>query len=382
MMKMEPRKSQFYQEPGSSFSEISEKSFLEKSSLSVKDHLVSATIWVPLACVAGLFIAIANVIVSYISKYGFKARYLQAPGGIIAYIMLLVRESYYDKYGTSTEPAENPQERSYFTWYYDIMYYKPNTKGNPSDEYKLHWTRIKVLVILGGIGLLNRFAFIESYYFATLAEMNTGILMSIYCTKAIISSILFYFFFKQALKWFEIVGIALCIGCAILLSISVKDPVNEEDAENPTHNGMLAIILMFISLGILSMRSVIIKKFFAYNNNNVNISALAAFRGIIFDIGFFVVFIIELFYGFKVTNMDILMGICSGFLTSIVYTVIAFVNAKGKAGPADALVETSVIYQTILDALIFERYPNMLQIGGLAIGIAAIILILSQTHKS
>jgi hypothetical protein len=61
--------------------------------------------------------------------------------------------------------------------------------------------------------------------------------------------------------------------------------------------------------------------------------------------------------------------------------LIAFVNLRGKAGTSDALIETCVIYQTILDAFFFGRIPNMLQIIGISIGMFTSILILTGYAK-
>lgn len=44
---------------------------------------VSASVWVPLSFLAAVILAVANISVSTISHYRFKARYLQSFGGLV-----------------------------------------------------------------------------------------------------------------------------------------------------------------------------------------------------------------------------------------------------------------------------------------------------------
>lgn len=56
--------------------------------------------------------------------------------------------------------------------------------------------------------------------------------------------------------------------------------------------------------------------------------------------------------------------------------LVAYVNIRGKAATSDALIETCVIYQTILDAIVFGREPNFIQILSIFVGFAATLVIL------
>ena len=61
---------------------------------------------------------------------------------------------------------------------------------------------------------------------------------------------------------------------------------------------------------------------------------------------------------------------------------MAYVNLRGKAGTSDALIETSIVYQTILDAIIFGRIPNTIQIIGVVIAfITSAMIVLGYQYS-
>lgn len=119
------------------------------------------------------------------------------------------------------------------------------------------------------------------------------------------------------------------------------------------------------------MRNVIVKYFFARNDDNINVSAFTNLRGIIFEIGFFALFLIEVSNGFEFTWKEFIYGSFGGVLTSLAMFLMTYVNVRGKGGTSDAIIETCVIYQTILDALIFGRLPNFMQVSGVIVGLGA-----------
>lgn len=70
-----------------------------------------------------------------------------------------------------------------------------------------------------------------------------------------------------------------------------------------------------------------------------------------------------------------LIAFVQGILYATCNYILAFVNIRGKAGPSDAIIQTAIIYQTFLDALIFGRKPNILQYTSIVIVFVALAII-------
>lgn len=135
-------------------------------------------------------------------------------GGIIGNLIPLILTSYHSKseikeYTVIDSDEEIYQSRSYFSWITDIFYHDPTFDSRGNKVQKLNTSRVLVTAILGLQSLFQRWTFYESYYYAALSNLNNGVLMSIFCGKAVISSVLFYIFFSQTLHQVEIVGVLM-----------------------------------------------------------------------------------------------------------------------------------------------------------------------------
>lgn len=346
----------------------------------------SPSIWVPLSLLVAVIYAFGNITNSVIAKYQIKARYLQSPGSIVGNGFPLVFTSIYDKYYgyKNNDWGEDirSEDISYFKWFYDIFFYKVNictesiycdTGARPvTPRYKIYWSRVLVAFILGILGVLQQWTFFLSYDYASRAHLNNGVLMSVFSIKPILNSITFYLFFKQKLKLYEVFGIVLCVICAGLIALSTS----KGDSESSMYYSLLALTVLLVSLVTMCLMTASIKHFFGSTDNGVNISAFFNFLCLIIDVIFFVLFIIDLHNGFEFTRLELWCGIIGGYAFSLSGYLVAYVNIRGKAGTSDALIETCVVYQTILDAFFFDRYPNLMQICGLIIGFIATLLII------
>ena len=89
----------------------------------------------------------------------------------------------------------------------------------------------------------------------------------------------------------------------------------------------------------------------------------------------FIVFMADIIRGFRFSLFDFLLAQVTGVLWTYSTFIIAYVNIRGKAGTSDALIETWVVYQTVLDAIFFGRIPNVLQIIAIIIGFSASLIV-------
>mmetsp|Transcript_31605 Transcript_31605/g.48328 ORF Transcript_31605/g.48328 Transcript_31605/m.48328 type:complete len:93 (+) Transcript_31605:786-1064(+) len=55
---------------------------------------------------------------------------------------------------------------------------------------------------------------------------------------------------------------------------------------------------------------------------------------------------------------------------------LTFALKFGKGGPVQAIDQTKSIYQTIWGAIFLESYPNLIQVGGMGLGIIGIFFII------
>lgn len=106
--------------------------------------------------------------------------------------------------------------KTYLNWVHELYYTEIQDENNQTFE-KFNWGRGVTTIIVIMINLARKVTFIESYYYGTLAELNSGVLMCVYSLKPLFSSLSFYMFFNQKLYSFEILGIFMCIISVFLI---------------------------------------------------------------------------------------------------------------------------------------------------------------------
>ena len=164
-----------------------------------------------------------------------------------------------------------------------------------------------------------------------------------------------------------------------MIACSNMDFGDSELASAQAKHSLLAILLLTGSLVFMCLRNVIVKYFFGRKEDNINVSAFTNLRSMVFEIFFFGCLVAEINDGFEFTWNEFWAATAGGVLTSIAVFLMTFVNVRGKGGPSDAIIETSVIYQTFMDAMLFGRYPNFMQFAGVAVGFAASLTIIYET---
>lgn len=178
-------------------------------------------LWIPLSLLIALMFAIGNISISMIAHYQFRARYLQAPGATLGNLIPSIILSFYERFSISSEKSlENPEldpepnneietvNHTYYNWFREL-YFKEPLINDFEGKKTIHWERVFVSIVLVLLSMFQIWFFFESYYYASLARLNNGIIMALYSLKPIYTSILFYIVFKQKLQKFEFFGIGL-----------------------------------------------------------------------------------------------------------------------------------------------------------------------------
>lgn len=325
-----------------------------------KQKSAHPVIWISLSLVVAMWFACGNIIISYIVHYGIRSRFLQSPGNIVGNSLPLIIITFNERFGKtqSTQRSGSREllidnsidksDKTWFNWLRELYFTKEIDKNG--KEHTI-WFKKRVLAT---------------------------------CLLVIldwIATLIFFVFFKQKLLWFEYVGIFLCVSWAAMIGFSADglgdaSPKFESSSYSTQMTLFLSLFWLNVWLIMFSSRSVIVKYFVAFKENQGNVSAYFNFSILWQDIICTGILILLILYGFDFTISDFLIGSFGGSIYSAWGYLIAYVNIRGRAGASDAIIETWVIYQTILDAIVFGRIPNTLQIWSIIVGFSATLILL------
>ncbi|CAI2369507.1 unnamed protein product [Moneuplotes crassus] len=345
------------------------------------EELVSAKIWVPVSLLVSILNAIAGICFSYVSKYKIKAGGMQGAGEFLGNSVCLIIISFQGRYLTPQETSQlSPQSRSpWLKWLYDIYYIrKRDIHGNllhAQWEQGICMRRALITVVLVILTVLLNLAFVLSLYYATVGFFNSGIMCSLGVTRVIFVSIIFYFMFKQSLKWYEIAGIMILIISVVSILYSGEDKVVNEKQDTQAFFVVLACLSMIITMLFSTMR-IAVCKYVSLEVPEINIPALYNFTMAIYAAGMIIYLIVLISQGFEFTLIEFSVGTLGGALYSVAGYLTTYVNVRGKAAIASAIIEGSTLFQTVFDLLLFGRYPNLAQYIGLLLGFGAVLFII------
>lgn len=353
-------------------------------------ELVSAALWIPLSLCVALFFAVNNEIKSYIANYHFYAMLMQAPASFLSAIVMSCILSFKHKFSKKKEeptigltmgddPVQTERE-SYITWFYDIFYVKECTEHSEGARvapvnYKLSWRRIYATIAICALEIVAIFCQFQSYYFAKLAHFNTGVLTSLFAVKIILITGVFAVLFHQRLKFYDYVGIFFCIMCVSAITLSKSRGGANFDPEK-YGSFLLSLTLIITAILILIPRDIITKFNFAFKDQNVNIIAFRTFHDIAFYSVLTVGLAIAMLFGFRCTWKDFFYASIGGVVHLGGSLLHNYVIMRSLAAAAEAIIYSSNTFQILLDAFLFHRNPNVLQITGMLFAFMSVIFII------
>ena len=80
--------------------------------------------------------------------------------------------------------------------------------------------------------------------------------------------------------------------------------------------------------------------------------------------------------GFEFTWNDLIISSIGGALNLVISFITLAIVVQGKAGASEALLTTSVIFQIALDAILYGRFPDVLQIIGVIFSMISSLVII------
>ena len=347
----------------------------------------------------------------FTSHYHFYARFLQAPGTFIINIIILavisrkselkrrelikITNASFEGISSVSERQSlnavgNIQERDYlfdWRWLIDIFYDKigsESTEVNSQPKYKLNLTKVWVFILQISLNVLVFWAQVESFYFAGEWKENIGVIMSLFSIKPIITFIIFYFAVGSTVNLIEGIGMGIAMASVFIISVSKFDfGLLEEHSKEENIDFLISALLMVPVVCLIWIRNLLFKLFYKSGEAfdeifvvQILINFVVSFVMLIIGIVFYI------FFNFRFDTIDLIYGIIGGVLNLICSIMSVIVVVKGHPGPADALVETSSIFLTIIDAIVFFRVPNIFQYIGIGLSfISTGFIIVGSHHK-
>ena len=145
---------------------------------------------------------------------------------------------------------------------------------------------------------------------------------------------------------------------------------------------LIACSLVLVNVVLHISRNMLVAQFFSNQNQKINVIGLQSIVTFIIAIPINIMFFISWLNGFEFELIELFYGIIVGFLSAFLLYLSVFVVVKGKAGAADALIETNTFILALLDWLLFSRQPTMIQL--LCIGLAfcsTLVIIIGNQGK-
>ena len=130
--------------------------------------------------------------------------------------------------------------------------------------------RIYATIVICFLELVNTFLIFESYYLISSTKVNTGVITTLFCLRIAFISIWFYYLFEQKLNLFDYVGMGFWWLCVILIALSKSGFI----FNNFSANYILSICIILIVILLQTPRDAIMKYYFWYEENNVNINLI------------------------------------------------------------------------------------------------------------
>ncbi|CAI2367431.1 unnamed protein product [Moneuplotes crassus] len=307
-----------------------------------------------LAATAGVCFALGNYVLGIHADLGVLAREVSENGSLVFVIIFLLFSIVKSKY----------QGKTYWSWE------SCNFRDQETDG--IHWIKVFGTVVYTLINVIQGFLVVFTFQFATYANMNQGILTSLFSFSAIFSALLAYFIFQDRLRIWHGIGIVFMILCIVGLGIGSEEESELEGLDESGHS-LFFYSLISILFGILcpvcfSVGGLVVR----YFSDNYNYCPIDLTISCYFWSN--VILIICMIFTFEYGSHPFILSeylqiAASGLLTAIGVVFLNMAVTCGLAGPVFALANIQVIIQTILQVLINGKVPNLIEIIAAALGV-------------
>jgi len=213
--------------------------------------------------------------------------------------------------------------------------------------------------LLGNVTVNVSYLIVMTYAwkFAELGGINQGVVSALLALASLINVITFYFGFGEKISVLSLVGVVFMVASVICIGAAAGSHGGETETDDEleagggrskTLNGVLAIICGLGGPTVVSTQHFIIRKYKPCYDG-----ICQALDAAILEFLILTMFLIPLSNNneFTITWNDLLVGLAAGGLMCLGRIFVTIGVAVGLAGPAEALMSTHALYQSLLSAI-------------------------------
>lgn len=261
-----------------------------------------------------------------------------------------------------------------------------NSDYTHQDEEKNHYSILKksiTFLLFTSIYLGTQLSIVLAFSFAAQANMNEGIVSTIWAVTPLFGAIFDYACFRVRLSSKHLLGVCALVACAACISLSslLKDS-SPGDAALPTASvhPILPVIIAVIGSILMALRS--------FQGKQIVVTGIFDACDLTFGSLFFqgLLYFSALIYLRDLAELSLhylVIGTVSSVLNTLGGVFIVKASSVGPLGPVNALfTSVSSILFCVIQFSRFGTLPNFLEVLGLSIGIlGALILTIPDSLK-
>ena len=146
---------------------------------------------------------------------------------------------------------------------------------------------------------------------------------------------------------------------------------------------ILACCMVVLAMLMFILKYFLTALFFTNQNSKINVIALQSLVTLLANVPMSMLFLIYYLNGFQFESIDMLYGSIIGISGTFILSLSMLVVVKGKAGAADALIETNTFICTLLDWILFSRKPTILQLFCICLAsLSTLMIIIGSRSKN
>jgi len=239
--------------------------------------------------------------------------------------------------------------------------------SNLFDEFRRFKYENIVPLLGNGITNLANLVFITLAFESALkAGMNQGVVSTMTALNALYNLFIFKWVFKEKITLLQFLGMLFMFSSVCLISLNGHE--QSLDMREKEEGGIPEAYLTII-YGMLSPLSLSIKHIFVRKYRNQYKSWDVSIDGLLFEYQIYIIIAIYFFAQNGMNMHDFILGSIGSLFIMSGKILIVLSVANGIAGPAASLINTQIIYLTLLTVIVQGQNLSVIEIIGLFCGL-------------
>ena len=239
-----------------------------------------------------------------------------------------------------------------------------------APRYQLRWFNVVGLIWRTFLIFSGQCLFLTVLQFTAASGANLAVITSMFTLAAFFTAFVFQFMFNEQLQLKHYIGMVF-LGCAVIvISQSQQMEIDAGNTDDPSVEvqELMPIIwpILFVAITAVNHTCITVTARYWMLHGGLESFDLSVdsffWHLIILAIG-------HLIYSLAVNPIPgsvILYVALGAFFNMAGFFLVAEACSYGKAGPAQALMELQSIWQLTLEMIIYQKYPNFLQVIGMS----------------